>query len=102
MLFEKTRQGRPQPAHPESARWVDGVVRGNPEVWVMVAPDEEAFDWLDPAECDEDQEEAAPYRVCRAILDDGTLVLADHPQPANDLLCELAGLELSELDLLDD
>jgi hypothetical protein len=53
----------------------DGFVRGNPDCWVVVARDErDLVDWI---RWEELALEAAPLRICRAILEDDVLVLED-------------------------
>jgi hypothetical protein len=50
-----------------------GFVRGNPDCWVVVARDEwELAEWC---QSETFALEAAPLRICRAILDDGVLLL---------------------------
>lgn len=60
----------------------DGLVRGLPDCWVVVARDErDLAEWM---ECEMAAVDEAPLRICRAILDDDVLVLSptdeDEPQ----------------------
>ena len=66
----------PRASHAGASRRVwDGFVRGNPDRWVVVTRDEyELVEW---EHCEDLATEAAPLRICRAILDDDVLVLAD-------------------------
>jgi len=75
MQFERSDLG-PRGSHSRvSGRVWDGFVRGNPDCWVVVPRDErELLEW---EHCEELALEAAPLRICRAILDDGVLVLED-------------------------
>jgi hypothetical protein len=75
MQFERSDlEARPSPARVARRVW-DGYVRGNPDCWVVVARDErDLIDWF---RCEDLATEAAPLRICRAILDDGVLVLED-------------------------
>lgn len=74
MLFDETQRiDRPTRLTPARRVW-DGYVRGIPDCWVVVARDEQdLFDWF---ECEEVALEAAPLRLCRAILDDDMLLIA--------------------------
>lgn len=75
MLSERS-QLRDRPLRPRSARRVwAGLVRGIPDCWVVVArDDEDLYDWVHSEEL---AVEEAPLRICRAIVDDDLLVLAD-------------------------
>lgn len=66
---------------------VDGLLAGRSEVWVMVArPGEDPADLLWSGE---DREGESTVRVCRAVLDDGTLVLATADPEEDPLLSDL-------------
>jgi len=52
-----------------------GQVHGHPDCWVVVPRDEQ--DLLEWDHWEDVALEAAPLRICRAILDDGVLVLED-------------------------
>lgn len=53
----------------------DGVVRGLPDCWVVVPRDDaDLVDWLESELAAVD---AAPLRICSAILDDDLLVLSE-------------------------
>jgi len=75
MLFERSEL-RDRPLRSPSTRRVwDGLVRGVPDCWVVVARDEE--DIADWTHAEELAIEEAPLRICRAIVDDDLLVLAE-------------------------
>lgn len=66
---------------------VDGLLAGRSEVWVMVARPGE-----DPAGLlwsDDDQGGEAGTRVCRAVLEDGVLVMGDADPDEDPLLSDL-------------
>ncbi len=73
MQFHETRQlDRPIRLTPARRVW-DGIVKGAPDCWVVVAREEQDLaDWF---ESEELAIGAAPLRICRAILDDDVLVL---------------------------
>jgi len=75
MLFERS-QLRDRPLRSPSTRRVwDGLVHGMPDCWVVVARDEDDFaDW---ANSEALAVEEAPLRICRAIVGDDLLVLAE-------------------------
>lgn len=87
MQTERTHP-RPLPARSSGARLVwDGYVRGHPDCWVVVARDEwELADWF---RSEEVALEAAPLRICRAILDDDVLILEDSDLDDGDLFADL-------------
>ena len=92
MLFEKKRPTkRWSPATTESRGIVDGLVVGNRDVWVVVAPrGEDMADWLDGGD---EIEGDAPLMVCRAVSEAGT-VLLDDADPLRDRLLSQFGEKL--------
>jgi hypothetical protein len=75
MLFVNSSRGVLANRTRDSRRVWDGTVRGVPDCWVVVARDEsDLADWV---ECEERAVEAAPLRICSAIVEDGVLVLTD-------------------------
>jgi hypothetical protein len=73
MQFERTLPG-PGPAGLKAERLVwDGFVRGRPDCWVVVARD--AWELAEWGRYEALALEAAPLRICRAILGDGVLLL---------------------------
>lgn len=75
-MFEEFEPDRRLPIQRPRARRVwDGRVRGNLEYWVVVARDEEDLgEWLLP---EQEGVEMTSLRVCRAILENGELVLEE-------------------------
>jgi hypothetical protein len=75
MLFERSQLRDLPLRSPATRRVWDGLVRGIPDCWVFVARDEEDLaDWMRSEEL---AVEEAPLRICRAIVDDDLLLLAD-------------------------
>jgi hypothetical protein len=71
---------------------VDDLETGNPSVWVVVTRGTDGADR--PYLREQDCESLAPLRVCRAVRDDGTLLIGD-ADPEHDAM-------MSELLLVDD
>lgn len=66
---------------------VDGLIIGGREVWVLVAgPGDDVASWLRPAP---DSERGSGLRVCRGVLEDGTVVLGDADPERDPLLSDL-------------
>ena len=75
MQYESFQSTERVPEVGTPRRVLDGLVRGIPDCWVMVPRDEyELIEWF---RSEEVALESAPMRVCRAILDDGLLVLEE-------------------------
>lgn len=75
MLFARSDRGTCTGRARDARRVWDGSVRGVPDYWVVVPHDErDLADWL---ESEAVAVEAAPLRICSAIVDDGVLVLTD-------------------------
>jgi len=87
MQIERTHP-RTRPARSTAARLVwDGYVRGHPDCWVVVARDErELAEWFRSEGLALD---AAPLRICRAILDDDVLILEDSDLEDGELFADL-------------
>jgi len=61
---------------------VDGLLLDNGEIWVVVARNEEDLDgWLD---------DGLPLKLCRAVLDDDTLLLGESDPDRDSLLSDVA------------
>ena len=74
MLFEDLDPGRVPARQQIGSRVVGGTVEGQSDCWVVVAREERDLDdWL---RSEEQAIEAAPLRMCRAVLDNGDLILA--------------------------
>ena len=74
MLTERTHGMDMRPGCPTARRVWDGFVRGHADCWVVVPRDEwELAEW---SRCEDEAVTSVPLRLCRAILDDGWLVLA--------------------------
>ena len=79
----KPSERKPAPSSRPTA--VDGLVVGGREVWVLVAgPDEDPADllWSDDLGCDS-------LKICKAVLDDDTLVLGDADPEQDPLLSDI-------------
>ena len=92
MLFEKKTAGkRYSPATDGPRGIVDGLVIGNRDVWVVVAPrGEDMADWLDGGD---EIDGGGPLMVCRAVSEAGT-VLLDDADPLRDRLLSQFGEKL--------
>jgi hypothetical protein len=55
---------------------VDDLEAGNSAVWVVVAHEDDAMTDRPPL-CEEACLSLAPLRICRAVRDDGTLLIGD-------------------------
>ncbi len=75
MLFERPQTSFPRLRGRDTRRVWDGWVKGLPDCWVVVPRDDaDLIDWL---ESELAAVAEAPLRICRAIVDDGLLVLSD-------------------------
>jgi hypothetical protein len=73
MHIERTHPARRRSRHVTARRVWAGFVRGTPDCWVVVARDE--YDLVEWFHAEEAALDASPLRICRAILDDGVLLL---------------------------
>ncbi len=71
----------------QKRRVVDGLVLDRQEVWVLLGSlDEDPVEWLlGDLEIDSD----VPFRICRAVLDDGMLLIDDADPDHDQLLSQL-------------
>ncbi len=75
MQFERSELC-PRPSRTQTAPRVwSGTVHGQPDCWVVVARDDR--DLMEWEHWEDLALEVAPLRICRAILDDGVLLLEE-------------------------
>lgn len=80
MQFEKDRIASIETYRSRKRGVVDALVVNQRDLWVVVAPQDESIDdWLHGSS----GQEVAPLLVCRKLLSNGQLILAD-PDPERD------------------
>jgi len=68
---------------------VDDLQNGNTPIWVVVTRDDADLEIDRPLLTEEDCENVAPMRVCRAVLEDGTVLIGNADEEQHEAMSDL-------------